>query len=78
MGVVTKVGKKNIPIEKTTLEEWTEPSRLIPIAIALASLWVALGIKSPTRKVTSEEKEVPNPFENSNNPPLVDTLGESY
>ncbi len=64
--------------QKTTLEEWTEPSRLIPIAIALASLWVALGIKSPTRKVTSEEKEVPNPFENSNNPPLVDTLSESY
>ena len=58
--------------EESTLEEWTSPAKLIPIALALATLWVILGIKSPTREVTPEKQEVPVVPLEGDDPSLVD------
>lgn len=45
--------------EKSTIDEWTSPAKLIPVALALSTLWVVLGIDSPSRKVPTDEQEVP-------------------
>lgn len=45
--------------EKSTIDEWTIPAKLIPVALALSTLWVVLGIDSPSRKVPTDEQEVP-------------------
>ena len=58
--------------EESTLEEWTSPAKLIPIALALATLWVILGIKSTTREVAPEEQEVPVVPLDSDDPSFVD------
>ena len=63
--------------EISTIEEWTQPSRLVPIALALATLWVILGINSPSRKVATKEEEIPTSFEDSNHPSFIDAFGES-
>ena len=63
--------------EISTIEEWTQPSRLVPIALALATLWVILGINSPSRKVAAKEEEIPTSFEDSNHPSFIDAFGES-
>ena len=58
--------------DESVLEEWTSPAKLIPIALALATLWVILGIKSAAGKVSPEEQEVPVVPLESDNPSLVD------
>ncbi|MAH91277.1 MAG: hypothetical protein CMA11_05855 [Euryarchaeota archaeon] len=58
--------------EESTFEEWTSPSKLIPIALALAALWVALGINSPSGKVTTDEEEIPATSIQSDDPSFVD------
>lgn len=46
--------------QEDPLNKWREPSTMVPIALVLASLWVILGIRSTTRKVTTEHQEVPS------------------
>ena len=58
--------------EESMLEEWTSPAKLIPIALALATLWVILGIKSTTGEVAPEQQEVPVVPLESDDPSLVD------
>lgn len=58
--------------DESMLEEWTSPAKLIPIALALATLWVILGIKSAPGKMSPEEQEVPVVPLESDNPSLVD------
>ena len=64
--------------EDSTFEEWTSPAKLIPIALVLSALWVALGISSPTRQVPTDEQEVPSISVQSDDPSFVDPFGESY
>lgn len=64
--------------EDSTFEEWTSPAKLIPIALVLSALWVALGISSPTRQVPADEQEVPSISVQSDDPSFVDPFGESY
>lgn len=45
--------------ELSTLDKYTKPANLIPIALALATLWVVLGISSPTGQVSTDEQEIP-------------------
>jgi hypothetical protein len=45
--------------EVSTIDEYTQPAKLIPIALALATLWVVLGISSPARQVSTDEQEIP-------------------
>ena len=64
--------------EESTIEEWTSPAKLIPIALALSALWVALGIKSPSGKVTTDNEEVPNTSLYGDDPTFVDPFSETY
>ena len=64
--------------EESTIEEWTSPAKLIPIALALSALWVALGIKSPSGKVPTDNEEVPNTSLYGDDPTFVDPFGETY
>ena len=36
--------------EESTIDEWTSPAKLIPLALLLAAVWVILGIQSPSRR----------------------------
>ena len=64
--------------DDSTLEEWTSPAKLIPVALVLAALWVILGIQSPTREVTSDQEEHPTTSIYSDDPSFVDPFGEPY
>ena len=64
--------------EESTIEEWTSPAKLIPIALSLACLWVVLGINSPSRQVPSDEQETPTSTVYSDDPAFVDPFSESY
>jgi hypothetical protein len=64
--------------EESTIEEWTSPAKLIPIALALSALWVALGIKSPSGKVSTDDEEVPSSSLYGDDPAFVDPFGETY
>ena len=58
--------------EESTFEEWTSPDKLVPIALALATLWVILGIRSFSREMAPEQQEVPILPHESDDPTLVD------
>ena len=64
--------------EVSTFEEWTRPAKLIPIALALASLWVVLGIRSSSGKVTTNEQEVPAVPLEGDDPSFVDPFSQPY
>ena len=64
--------------EDSTLEEWTSPAKLIPVALVLAAIWVILGIQSPTREVASDQEELPPTSVYSDDPSFVDPFGEPY
>ena len=64
--------------DDSTIEEWTSPAKLIPIALVLAAVWVILGIQSPSREVSSDQEELPPTFVYSDDPPFVDSFGEPY
>ena len=62
----------------STLNEWTSPAKLIPLALLLSAIWVALGIKSSAGKVTVDEQEAPATSIYSEDPAFVDPFGEPY
>ena len=62
----------------STLNEWTSPAKLIPFALLLSALWVALGIKSSPGKVTVDEQETPAASIYSEDPAFVDPFSEPY
>ncbi len=64
--------------EDSTLDEWTSPAKLIPVALVLAAIWVILGIQSPTREMTSNQQELPPSSVYSDDPSFVDPFGEPY
>ena len=64
--------------EESTIEEWTSPAKLIPIALGLCAIWIVLGIKSPTREVATDDKEVPTTPLYGDDPTFVDPFGETY
>ena len=64
--------------EDSTIEEWTSPAKLIPIALILAAVWVILGIQSSTREVASNQEELPNTSVYSDDPAFVDSFREPY
>ena len=64
--------------EKSTIDEWTSPAKLIPLALLLAAVWVILGIQSPSREVTSNHEELPTTSVYSDDPSFVDPFSESY
>ena len=64
--------------DQSTFEEWTSPSRLVPLALALSCLWVILGITSSSRKVSTDVEENPISSLESDDPAFVDTFGEPY
>ena len=64
--------------DDSTIEEWTSPAKLIPIALVLAAVWVILGIQSPSREVSSDQEELPPTSVYSDDPPLVDSFSEPY
>ena len=64
--------------EESTIDEWTSPAKLIPIAISLAAIWVILGIRSPSREVATDHQELPSTPVYSDDPAFVDPFGESY
>ena len=64
--------------EKSTIDEWTSPAKLIPLALLLAAVWVILGIQSPSREVTSDHEELPTTSVYSDDPSFVDPFSESY
>ena len=64
--------------EDSTIEEWTSPAKLIPIALILAAVWVILGIQSSTREVASNQEELPNTPVYSDDPAFVDSFREPY
>ncbi len=64
--------------DKTRFERWTEPSILVPMALALSALWVILGIDSTSRQVPANQQEVPVIPEESDDPSFVDPFGQSY
>lgn len=61
--------------ELSTFDKYTKPANLIPIALALATLWVVLGISSPTRQVSTDEQEVPVVPLEGDDPSFVDPFG---
>ena len=63
---------------KSTFSEWTSPGKLIPIAIALAAIWVMLGIKSPPRKMATDPEEIPSIPVYGDDPSFVDPFRETY
>ena len=65
-------------MEESAFEEWTRPAKLIPVALALSTLWVVLGIRSSTGKVAPDEQEIPVISGESNDPAFVDPFGEAY
>lgn len=48
------------------------PGTLVPVALCLCALWVIMGIKSSSRKMTPELEEVPVPVIHDTDPALVD------
>lgn len=64
--------------EKSTIDEWTSPAKLIPLALLLAAVWVILGIQSPSREVTSNHEELPTTSVYSDDPSFIDPFSESY
>ena len=64
--------------DKTRFERWTEPSILIPMALALSAFWVILGIGSTSRQVSTNQQEVPVIPEESDDPSFVDPFSQSY
>ncbi len=64
--------------EKSDFDEWTSPSKLVPVALGLSALWIVLGIKSPAREVTANQQETPNFSVNGEDPSFVDTFSEPY
>ena len=64
--------------EESTIDEWTSPAKLIPLALLLAAVWVILGIQSPSREVTSDHEELPTTSVHSDDPSFVDPFSESY
>ena len=58
--------------EETFLKKWSEPAKLVPIALALATIWVVLGIDSSARKVATDKQEIPVIPQESDNPAFVD------
>ena len=64
--------------EESTIEEWTSPAKLIPIALGLCAIWVVLGIKSPSREMATDDKEVPTTPLYGDDPTFVDPFGETY
>ena len=58
--------------EESRFDEWTTPDKLVPIALALATLWVILGIRSFSGEVPSEEQEVPTVPHEGYDPSLID------
>ena len=64
--------------DSSTYEEWTSPAKLIPLALLLAAVWVILGIQSSTRKVTSDEEELPATSIYGDDPSFVDPFREPY
>ena len=64
--------------EESTIEEWTSPAKLIPIALGLAALWVILGIRSPSGQVAPDEQEIPPVPLYGDDPSFVDPFGETY
>jgi len=58
--------------KETFLEKWTEPAKLVPIALALATIWVVLGIDSSTRQVATDKQEIPVIPQESDDPAFVD------
>jgi len=64
--------------EESTIDEWTSPAKLIPIAIALSALWVILGISSPSREVAADKQELPSTTVDGYDPSFVDPFGETY
>ena len=64
--------------EESTIDEWTSPAKLIPLALLLAAVWVILGIQSPSREVTSDHEELPTTSVYSDDPSFVDPFSESY
>ncbi|DAC14354.1 MAG TPA: hypothetical protein D7H86_02980, partial [Candidatus Poseidoniales archaeon] len=58
--------------EDDLLNDWRQPSKIIPIMTFLLAIWFILGIKSPTRQPSSETEEMPNPIQESSiDPSLV-------
>ena len=64
--------------DESTLEEWTSPAKLIPVALVLAAIWVIVGIQSPTREVTTDQEELPTTSVYSDDPSFVDPFSEPY
>ena len=64
--------------DQSTFEEWTSPSLLVPLALALSCLWVILGINSSSRKVPTDVEENPISSLESDDPTFVDAFGEPY
>ena len=64
--------------DSSTYEEWTSPAKLIPLALLLAAVWVILGIQSSTRKVTSDQEELPATSIYGDDPSFVDPFREPY
>ena len=64
--------------EESTFEEWTSPAKLIPIALGLAAIWVALGIRSPAGQVAIDEQEIPLTPLYGDDPSLIDPFSETY
>ena len=64
--------------KSTTIDNLTEPATLVPIALLLVSLWIVLGIDSPTREVSSELDEIPLSGFESDDPDFIDPFSESY
>ena len=64
--------------KSTTIDNLTEPATLVPIALLLVSLWIVLGIDSPTREVSSELDEIPLSGFESDDPVFIDPFSESY
>ena len=60
--------------EESTIDEWTSPAKLIPLALLLAAVWVILGIQSPSREVTLIKRN-PTTSVHSDDPSFVDPFG---
>jgi M6 family metalloprotease-like protein len=58
--------------EESMFEEWTSPAKLIPIALALSTLWVILGIRSTSGQVAPDEQEIPIIPPEGDDPTFVD------
>jgi M6 family metalloprotease-like protein len=58
--------------EETFVDRWTAPAKLVPISLALATIWVLLGINSSTREVATNKQEVPVVPLEGDDPTFVD------